>query len=98
MTPMQVTKENEKEVYNNLYPMVTMDYTRPKYKINDHVLVARTKKTFEKGYTANYHDEVYKIVKVRETLPRVYKLETLDGKTSIFGSFYEQQLVKVDYS
>jgi hypothetical protein len=76
MAPLQVSKANEMEVYNNLYPAVTMDYTRPKFKIGDHVLSARTKKTFEKGYTANYHDEIYKIVKVRETVSRVYELET----------------------
>jgi hypothetical protein len=34
---------------------------------------------------AKYHDEFYKIVKVRETVPRVYALEALDGKASIFG-------------
>jgi hypothetical protein len=49
MTPLQVSKANEREVYNNLYSVVTMDYTRPKFKLDDHVLVARTKKAFEKG-------------------------------------------------
>jgi transposase InsO family protein len=51
MAPIQVTKENEKQAFANLYPdTVPMDYTRPKFKIGDKVLAAKTKKTFEKGY------------------------------------------------
>jgi len=97
MAPVNVTKQNEKEVYRNLYPeTVPMDYKPPKFKLGDHVLAARNKKTFEKGYTANFHEEIYKIVKIRETSPRVYMLENLEG-VPILGSWYDHQLVNVYY-
>src|SRR5882757_7612561 len=76
MAPSEVTKENEQEVYNNIYPIVAMDYTPPKLKICDTVLLARNKKTFEKGYTKNYLDDVYIVAKVVETIPRTYKLQS----------------------
>jgi len=97
MAPSEVTKENEQEVYNNIYPSVTMDYTPPKLKLCDTVLIARNKKTFEKGYTKNYLDDVYIVAKVVETIPRTYKLQSLKGKP-VLGSFYEQQLVKVNHT
>lgn len=97
MTPNSVNKENEDTVRKNLYPELVTDYKPPKFKVGNHVLVARTKKIFEKGYAANYFEEVYKIVKIRETNPRVYILEALDG-TPILGSFYAEQLSKVYHS
>jgi len=94
--PFQVTLENQHEVYKRLYPDEYVDYKPPKYKIGTTVVLARKKKTFDKGYTTNYMDTVYKIAKVRHTNPRVYMLETMKGEP-IFRSFYEQQIVQVNH-
>jgi len=97
MAPCEVNKNNEVEVYNNLYPEKTENYTLPKFKRGDPVLVARKKKPFEKGYSTNYFNEVYFVVKVRGTTPRVYSLIDRKG-TPILGGFYAQQLLKVNHS
>ena len=96
MAPIQVNKANEQNVYKALYPLQTIKYKKPKFAIGDNVLVARHKKRFEKGYTANFFEEVYVIVKVNFTVPFTYKLQDLKG-VDILGSFYEEQLQKVNH-
>ena len=48
---------------------------------------------FEKGYTANWTIEVFKVIEVLPTTPPTYKLEDLQGK-DITGSFYGNELLK----
>jgi len=97
MAPCEVNLDNQAEVYANLYPEKTINYSPPKFKVGDHVLVARKKKTFEKGYTANYYDAIFTVVQMRPTIPRVYILTDAEDDP-ILGEFYEQQLLKVDHS
>ena len=63
----------------------------PKYKIGDQVRISKLKKKFEKGYTANWTEEVFIIQKVQSTIPYTYKLK--DTKDEIVkGTFYEPEL------
>ena len=97
MAPCEVNLSNQAEVYANLYPEKTINYSPPKFKVGDHVLVARKKKAFEKGYTTNYYDAIYNEVQMRPTIPRVYILTGAEDDP-ILGEFYEQQLLKVNHS
>ena len=63
----------------------------PKFHIGDQVRISRLKKTFEKGYTPNWTEEVFKIVKIQPTLPYTYKLEDT-RKEAVKGTFYEEEL------
>ena len=49
------------------------------------------KKRFEKGYTANWTEEVFTIEKVQATIPYTYKLKDTKNET-IQGTFYEPEL------
>ena len=49
------------------------------------------KKKFEKGYTANWTEEVYIIEKVQTTVPYTYKLKDTKND-AIVGTFYEPEL------
>ena len=95
MRPVDVSKKNEKEVFENLYGDWTGKIVPPKFRIGDKVRVSRYKSTFAKGYEMSFHTEIYTIYKVFRGSPTVYKLiDEKDGET-IFGRFYEWELQKV---
>jgi hypothetical protein len=61
----------------------------------DHVRIAKTKQTFEKGYETNFTDEIFKIREVVTKQERaMYQIEDLSGE-EIDGLFYAQELSKV---
>jgi len=67
---------------------------KQKFKVNDYVRISRIKHTFEKGFTPNWSEEVFKIIKVdKNDDPVMYQLEDLLGQ-HIDGKFYEPELQK----
>ena len=50
-------------------------------------------KTFDKGYTQKWTEEVFKISKIKLTISIIYKITDYDGE-EILGSFYDQKLQK----
>ena len=95
MKPTEVTKFNEKIVFENLYgdsndmPLVDI-----KFKKDDLVRISKYKTIFEKGYTPNWTKEIFKIYKIRWRVPIVYELIDFNNEL-IEGIFYEQELQKV---
>ena len=75
------------------FPIETTSDMKPKFKVGDHVRVSKTKMIFEKGYTANWSIEIFKVSEVLPTHPPTYNIEDLDGK-AIKGSFYKNELLK----
>ena len=59
--------------------------------LRDWVRVSKVKRTFEKGYTPNWSNEVFQIYEKRFTNPLTYRLMDYEGK-EINGSFYAQEL------
>lgn len=98
MCPSQVSVENEKQVFENLYGNDTSPlYRRPKFQVGDNVLVTkRNLGKLEKGYMTGYLKDRFVITEIRGTVPTTYKLSTLDD-TPVKGSFYDQQLQKIDH-
>ena len=67
MTPNEASrKENENKVWRNLYPGMTLT---PKFSIGDHVRITKKKKTFDKGYTKSWTEEVFTISKIQLAIP-----------------------------
>jgi len=95
MTPIEASKKkNEGIVYYNLYGDIKHLNSKPKFKVGDTVRISKHKrKTFDKGYTPNWTEEIFLINKVLNTRPYTYKIQDLNGET-IFGSFYEKELLK----
>ena len=79
-------------LYNSKNPRVREKQT-PKFKIGDKVRITKKKKTFEKGYTTNWTEEIFTVVKVQPTIPFTYKIEDTRGE-EIHGTFYEEELQK----
>jgi hypothetical protein len=59
MSPKEAVKHPEDIEQPPLTPLVT-----PKYKLNSWVRILRTKNRFEKGFTQNWSDEIFKIVRI----------------------------------
>ena len=62
-------------------------------KLGDKVKITKKKKTFEKGYTTNWAEEIFTVVNVQHTIPLTYKIEDTRGE-EIQGTFYETELQK----
>ena len=95
MAPVKASKkENELTVWRNLYPEhLEIHDIKPKFSIGDKVRISKKKKTFEKGYTTRWTEEVFTIVEVKRTSPVTYKIAGLNGE-EIQGSLYEPELQK----
>ena len=90
MTPNEARcKENENKVWRNLYPEFGGKTLAPKSSIDDHVRITKKKKTFDKGYTQRWTEEVLKILKIQLIIPVTYKITDYNAD-DIQGSFYEQ--------
>ena len=66
-----------------------------KFKFGDHVRISKYKNIFAKGYTPNWSEEVFVIKEVKNTVPRTYVINDLNGK-EITGTFYEKELQKTN--
>ena len=95
MTPVKASKkENELVVWRNLYPEhLEIHDINPKFSVGDQVRISKKKKTFEKGYTTRWTEEIFTIVEVKRSRPPTYKIADLNGE-EIKGSFYEPELQK----
>jgi hypothetical protein len=93
MTPNQVNFDNDDIVRDRLYPVKP----KPKWKFNvgDNVRISRARQVFRKGYLPQWSEEIFTIVTKKPTNPVTYGLKDYDGE-SIKGSFYEQELQKVE--
>ena len=96
MTPNQARKpQNYGKVYFNLYGDLT-ESQKPTFKIGDTVRISKYKrKTFDKGYTPNWTEEVFVISEIQPTDPITYKIKDLNGE-EIGGTFYREELQKTD--
>ena len=96
MMPVQASKkENELTVWRNLYPEhLEIHDINPKFSVGDTVRISKKKKTFEKGYTTRWTEEIFTIVEVKRTSPVTYKIADLNGE-EIQGTFYKSELQKI---
>ena len=62
-----------------------------KLSTGDDVRITKKKKTFYKGYTQRWTQEVFKISNMQLTTPVTYTITDYIGE-EIQGSFYEQEL------
>ena len=97
MTPIEASKKkNEFTVWRNLYPdRLKIHELTPKFSVGDEVRISKKKKTYEKGYTTRWTEEIFTITKIQNTNPVTYKLADLQGE-EIKGTFYEPELQKTE--
>lgn len=94
MTPVEASKKvNENIVWYKLYGSIKAEPIKPKFSVGDRVRITKKKKTFEKGYTPRWTEEVFTVSQVQYTDPPTYKI-TDDNSEEIQGTFYEPELQK----
>ena len=95
MTSVKASKkENELRVWRNLYPEhLEIHDVKPQFSVGDKVRISKKKKTFEKGYTTGWTEEIFTIIEVKLTSPVTYTIADLNGE-EIKGTFYEPVLQK----
>ena len=94
MSPSDVNKDNEKQVYENLYGDHKLSSHKFNFEIGDLVRISKLKNVFEKGYTPNWTEELFTIYVQIPRNPVVYRIKDLNGEV-IEGVFYEKELQKV---
>ena len=96
-SPDSVTHDNAQEVWHRLYDKtVKMERkVRYRFRAGDRVRLSKKAETFKKGYTPGWTEEVFVISRKIPGYPPQYKIEEWDG-TPVEGSFYEQELQRVD--
>ena len=63
----------------------------PKFKLNDTVRVLPYRGTFDKWYLLNWSKEYYRVIKIENTKPPVYKLCDMQDEV-LTGTFYRHEL------
>ena len=85
---------NHQHVFDALYSKkINQTSTTSKFNVGDRVRIVKKKKTFEKGFTPNWTEELFTVSEVKPTKPVTYSLKDTKGE-EIKGSFYEAELQK----
>ena len=94
MRPVDASKkENESEVWENLFRDEEHARKFNKFRIGDTVRISRIEGIFEHGFLPNWSEQIYKIHKITNSTPVTYILEDLQGEI-IGGSFYNKESQK----
>ena len=89
MKPIDVTSDSYAE-YNEDFNKNDL-----KFEAGDHVRISQYKKIFATGYPPNWSEEVFVVIKVKNTVPWTYVVSDLNGE-EITGSFSEKELQKTN--
>ena len=92
--PVDVTLDNQEEVWQTLYGSPLKQSKPNQLKVNDRVRISKTKQTFEKGYLPSWSGELFTVVEVLKTTPRTFIIQDDNGER-VIGSFYQEELQKV---
>ena len=77
MAPSEVNGTNQESVWQRLYGHEGGG--TPKFRIDDGVRISKAKRHFEKGYMANWTDELFTIVDAHRSDQPVYRLVNWHG-------------------
>ena len=80
-----------KDTYIDSMELSSFNDKDPKSKVGDHVRISKNKNIFAKGYTPKQSKEVFVIKKVKNTVPRTYVINDLNGQETV-ATFYEKEL------
>lgn len=97
LPPTKVNNTNAKTILHTVYNRIkTVDPKPAKFKEDNFVRISKYREAFSKGYTPNWSNEIFRIVKVNNTNPITYLLEDQSGQ-EIKGAFYTEELQKTKH-
>lgn len=98
--PSDVSLENQDIVFEKLYPNFyknRMTGAKPIFRVGDIVRISKLRTPFQKGFRENFTKELFEVIKVvRHRHPPVYKIKSLEDNAEVAGTFYAEEMVKVD--
>lgn len=93
--PVDVTRENANEVWNDLYAQRKSGTLPKDVKVGDRVKISKVKSVFEKGYLPNWTHEEFFVDSINTKFhPTTFKLRDYAGEV-IEGSFYRHEIQPV---
>ena len=105
MAPNNVNESNQSALWQQLYLPKTADGKNKtknipknfKFEIGDFVRISFLRKAFSREYDQKWSDEIFRVARryKREGIP-VYKLKDFNSTEDIQGTFYQQEMQKVD--
>ena len=99
VAPKNVTMYNDGQVWKRLYSKklfgVSSHTKKPKFQVGDKVMLSKVRRVFKKGYLPSWTEEIFTVDRVLDTPLPSYKIKEYDD-TPIKGTFYEEELQKVD--
>ena len=93
-SPSLVNRNNETYIWQLLYGIPSLNRQIPAFKKGDLVRIAFTRDKFDRGYTQNFSDEIFRVVQIIRRDPIVYKINDLNDK-EVKGTFYKEELQHV---
>ena len=66
----------------------------PKFKVGDHVIISKYRNIFAKGYSQNWSEETFVVIKIKYTVRWAYVISDLNGEP-VTGSFYKKNCQKL---
>ena len=93
MAPLDVTTDNQAQVWFRLYAD-PIEYKDPTFQVGDSVRISKARRTFKKGYLPQWTEEIFTIVRIKNTRPPTYVLTDYSNE-KLKGSFYKEELQKV---
>ena len=69
------------DVKDNTYINIDkkLNDNNPNFKVGDHVRISKYKTIFAKGYTPNWHEKIFVIKEIKNTVPWTYVVNDLNG-------------------
>lgn len=93
--PVDITRENAREVWNELYANRKTGILPKDVKVGDRVKISKVKSVFEKGYLPNWTEEEFFVDSINTKFhPTSFKLRDYNGDV-IEGSFYRYEIQPV---
>ena len=89
--PIEVTVENQADVWNTLYIGKSVKSVKSFLKIGDRVRITKARRPFDKGYRRKWSLELFTISRTLNTTPPTYVLKDDNGE-ELLGSFYSQEI------
>ena len=93
MAPDDVTSKNKARIWFRLYADPT-SYKEPALRVGDSVRISKARRTFKKGYLAQWTEEIFTVVERKSTRPPTFVLADYSGEV-LKGTFYPQELQNV---
>ena len=101
LAPKQVTKENEAEIWDKMYNILTEDKTvnlkptKYNFEIGDIVRLSHAKYTFQRDYQQKWTGELFKVSE-RNINHNIQIYNVIDYLNDpVLGTFYSEELLKV---